>query len=324
MRTRAGALFMGDVMTSFSKLALSIPDQVVKLEGRGLSISDRATAEHYLKHIGYYRLSAYALPFQNRSQLGKPFLSGTRFDQILDLYRFDRELRLLVLDGIERVEVALRSILNDVMSVRHGPHWFMEPRHFAPRFQHHRFIADIEDTLDITTPGGQPQRLHQEVFINHYYAKYGDPHLPPSWMVVEIFPLGSLSRLYANLRDGQERTAVATPFGMDEAVLRNWFHVLSHVRNLCAHHARLWNRQLVIKFRQVARRHQTFLRTTDRFYAVAVALYELLQRIAPGTHWNRHLCDLIDRYPVASLHPMGFPPNWSTEPFWNLGPKGNT
>lgn len=306
----------------FTKPALTFAGQLAKLQSRGLLIPDRATAEHYLRHIGYYRLSAYALNFQDTSQPAKPFHPGTTFDQILDLYRFDRELRLVVLDAIERIEVALRSVLNNEMCLHHGPHWFMEARYFSPRFDHARFIAGIESELGIQTPDGLPVQPHQEVFINHYYAKYGDPHLPPSWMVMEIFSLGTLSRLFASLNLGAERIAIAAPFGTDEFVLRNWFHVLSYVRNLCAHHARLWNRQFVIKFRQVARRHQAFLKTTDRFYAVAVVLYDLLQRVAPGTHWHLHLRDLLTRHPVAALPSMTFPADWQCQPFWNFSTTG--
>jgi abortive infection bacteriophage resistance protein len=304
----------------FAKPPLTVPGQLAKLEARGLQIVDRAAAEHSLRYIGYYRLSAYALAFQDCAQPGKPFRPGTTFDDLISLYRFDRELRLLVLDAIERIEVALRGVLNNEMALRHGPHWFMNPRHFSSRFDHPRFIADIEAEMRIKATGQMPAQKHQEVFINHYYVKYGDPYLPPSWMVMETLSLSSLSRLYAGLDLGTERIAVAAAFGTDEFVLRGWFHVLSHVRNLCAHHARLWNRQLVIKFRQVARRHQSFLTTTDRFYAVAVVLYDLLQHVAPGTQWHIRLRDLIARHSVVPLGAMGFPTNWQQMPLWGFPP----
>lgn len=302
----------------FNKPALSLSDQIAKLQSRGLAIDDPAAAMHYLRFIGYYRLSAYALAFQDCAQAGKPFRAGTTFEQLLDLYRFDRELRLHVLDAIERVEVALRSVVNNEMAMRHGPHWFMNRQHFSLRFSHAGLIADIEHELRITEPGGRPAQPHQEVFINHYCAKYGEPHLPPSWMVMETFYLSSLSRLYAGLGSGAERRAIAAQFGTDEFVLRGWFHVLSYVRNLCAHHARLWNRQLVIKFRQVARRHQPFLSTNDRFYAVAVVLFDLLRGIAPDTQWHLRLRDLIGRYPVVPIRDMGFPPDWQNAEFWGF------
>jgi abortive infection bacteriophage resistance protein len=302
----------------FAKPALPLPEQLAKLQSRGLVVNDAALALHYLRYIGYYRLSAYALIFQDCQQPGKPFRDGTTFETLLDLYRFDRELRLHVLDAIERIEVGLRSALNNEMAVRHGPHWFMNPRHFSPRFDHADLIADIEREVRIKPPATVPEQPHQEVFINHYYAKYGDPHLPPSWMVMETFSLSSLSRLYAGLNLGSERIAIASHFQTDEFVLRGWFHVLSYVRNLCAHHARLCNRQLVIKFRQVARRHQAFLTTNDRFYAVAVVMLDLLRQLAPDTHWHLRLRDLTHAYPVAPLRAMGFPSDWEKQPFWKF------
>jgi len=302
----------------FTKPALSLPQQLAKLQSRGLAVTDQASGLHYLQHVGYYRLSAYALPLQDCTQTGKPFQPGATFDLVLDFYRFDRELRLLVLDAIERCEVALRSALSNEMSVRHGPHWFMNPRHFSGRFNHARLITDIEDEARISAPDGLPDQPHQEVFINHYYTKYGEPHLPPSWMVMETLSLSSLSRLYAGLGTGAERIAIARHFGTDEFVLRSWFHVLSYVRNLCAHHARLWNRQFVIKFRQVARRHQTFLFTNDRFFAVAVVLYDLLQQVAPDTRWHLRLRDLLSQYPVVPPGAMGFPVDWQQEVFWGF------
>jgi len=137
-------------------------------------------------------------------------------------------------------------------------------------------------------------------------------------MVMETFSLGTLSLLFANLARGAERVAIAAHFGADEFVLRNWFHVLSHVRNLCAHHSRLWNRRLVIKFRQVANKHKSFLTTTDRMYAVAVVLYELLKKIAPGTGWHMRLQNLLTKHPVTPLAPMGFPASWRNESFWGF------
>lgn len=106
----------------FNKPALSLPDQVAKLQRRGLVVPDPDDAIHSFQYIGYYRLSAYALSFQDCTQPGKPFRPGTNFKQVVGLYRFDRELRLLVLDAIERIEVALRSVLNNKMAMRHGPH----------------------------------------------------------------------------------------------------------------------------------------------------------------------------------------------------------
>ncbi len=93
----------------FTKPPLTIEDQLTKLRCRGLVIGDEETARWALRRLGYYRLAAYTLPFQQDRLPDKPFHAGTTLSQVLALYTFDRELRLLVLDAIERVEVVLRT-----------------------------------------------------------------------------------------------------------------------------------------------------------------------------------------------------------------------
>ncbi|MFU8894518.1 MAG: Abi family protein [Luteolibacter sp.] len=276
----------------FQKPALPLPALIQRWEDRGLGILDQSEAEHYLRFIGYYRLSAYALPLQQKGAqpaglIDKPFKAGVTFDDILNLYRFDRELRLLFMDAIERIEVAVRTCIVNEMSLRHGPHWFMDARHFkphAPRFRHRRLIERIEKELQIQNGAMSPTKPHHEVFINHYYATYTDPYLPPAWMVAETLTLGTWSVIFENLRETHERKAIAKPLLTDEQVLRNWLHALTYVRNLCAHHSRLWNRQIVIK-PMIAKRHANFLKSNDRCYAIAVVVEDMLRTIAPGTSW---------------------------------------
>jgi len=306
----------------YAKPALSIQGQIAKLKTRGLLFSDEKAAEHHLRYIGYYRLSAYALFFQNSGQPGKPFKPGATFERILEIYDFDRNLRLLALDAIERIEVALRGALSNEMGRNHGPHWFMEQRHFfpPPQFDHADFLAKLrgEFLLEPDNRGAlKPRRPHQEVFINHYYAKYGEPDLPPSWMTCETLPLGRLSLVYRNLCSRPARQNMAASFGADESMLRGWLHTLNYVRNLCAHHSRLWNRKMVIKF-TVAKQHRQLISTGDSAYAVLVVMHELLRHITPRAHWRERLLELITTHPAAPLNAMGFPANWQSEPFWNF------
>ena len=309
----------------FTKPALSIPDLVQRWQDRGLQIADAAVASHYLQFIGYYRLSAYALPLQDKAgsasgMIDKPFKVGTTFENILNLYCFDRELRLLFMDAIERIEVAVRSTIVSEMSLRHGPHWFMDARHFksaAQRFKHHKLLDRIDKELQIPSGAKKPWKPHHEVFINHYYATYTDPYLPPAWMVAETLTLGTWSMVFENLHVTAERKAIAKPLKTDEQVLRNWLHALTYLRNLCAHHSRLWNRQFVIK-PVIATRHATFLKSNDRCYAMAVVVEDLLRTVAPGTSWAVRLRDLLVAHPYADPAAMGFPKDWDAEPFWNL------
>lgn len=318
----------------FSKPALTLPEQLQKWQSRGLLVADANRALHYLRFIGYYRFSAYTLPFQDQDPThpDKHFKAGTTFEQVLQVYVFDRELRLLVLDAIERVEGGVRTCLVNEMSVKHGAHWFMEARLFkpppprpsgVPYFDHSKFLDKLDEELGIPPTGKAPARPHNEVFINHYYWKYGDPYLPPAWMVFEVLPMGRMSQVFAFLRDVNDRAVVAAPFGVDEQVLQSWLHCLSYVRNVCAHHRRLWNLQLVIK-PTIAKKLATLVPVKDQFHALAVILHYLLGIAAPNSSWHERLVRLMDAHPAADPAMMGFPAKWRTEPFWGFSTEDFT
>ena len=111
----------------FSKPATSVPDQIALLKNRGLIIEDSQVAEHYLLHVGYYRLAGYWQIFQN-DRINHTFNKDATIEGVIDLYNFDRELRLLLLDAIERIEVSFRALLSNIMCCRYGPVWYAEPQ----------------------------------------------------------------------------------------------------------------------------------------------------------------------------------------------------
>lgn len=276
---------------------------------------DESIGRSMLRVIGYYRLSAYTLPFQQGHLPDKPFRTGVSIGDIQALYTFDRELRLLVMDALERVEIGLRSALVNRMCLEYGAHWYMERAHFVAGFDHAKFISGIETALEMDPGTSRPRKKHSEVFINHYYQKYGDPRLPPAWMVAETMALGTLSRVFSGLNRVEDRQFIAGGFCYDEAILRPWFHTLNYVRNLCAHHARLWNRQLVIKA-QTPKKHARRVSVPDRLYAVVVVLFDLLSAIQPQTRWGERFVQLMASYERADLRAMGFPVDWRQDSFW--------
>jgi len=136
-------------LVPFNKPPLSLPDQLQLLLSRGLNVPDSTAATHYLTHIGYYRLSGYALPFQigGTGPDRHNFKPGITFDAILDRYSFDRKLRLLVVDAIERVEISVRAALSNVIASRHGAHGYMSKAPFNRAFDHTRFMGDIKQQI---------------------------------------------------------------------------------------------------------------------------------------------------------------------------------
>jgi abortive infection bacteriophage resistance protein len=301
----------------YTKPALTIAQQVALLRTRGMVISDTATAEHYLTQINYYRLCAYWLPFES-DHATHTFKQGTSFEQVLDLYIFDRELRLLVLDAIERVEIAIRTQLSYQLGHRYGTHPHLDAKLFKPANP-----ATPGKGWDHTVNSNQLQkdaRDSKETFIKHLLVTYTEP-LPPIWATVEIMTLGQLSKWYANLQSGADRNLVAHQYDCDEINLTSFLHHLSTVRNLCAHHSRLWNREFIFTFKLPRQRPQTLLSSlnpteTRRIYNTLTMLLYLMNRIAPGHHWRQRLLELITRHHIDPTR-MGFPADWNTRAIWH-------
>ena len=303
----------------FTKPVFDHQAQLQKLKSRGLVVTDDAEVLAALENIGYYRLAGYAYPFLEPPHR-KAFKPATTWTQISRLYEFDRELRVLIIDAIERIEVAVRArLISATCAHWNDPHWFLDARHFHPRFNHGYFIEQLERELGITYPPPAHQRLlpssHAETFIQHYYTKYGDPYLPPFWMTAEILTLGALSRVYKGLGDPALKASIAAPFAVPAKILESWLHALSHLRNICAHHGRLWNRVFSISA-TVARKHQGLVHSPSRLEGLLVVLVDVLQVTAPGSGWKQGFKNLLQSFPEIDPAAMGFPPAWNSLPFW--------
>lgn len=306
-------------MTVFNKPTFSIPEHIDQWQERGLSIPDRPRAERYLSVISYYRLSAYTLPFQT----GNPnhhFKPGSNFSDVLDLYVFDRQLRLLILDAVERIEVALRAKLTNVLSAHHGPHAYLNPEIFDTRYDHTWLLAQVRQKCD---------NSQAEPFIKHYRDKYTDPDLPPIWMVMEILTFKEVSVLLSYLRIREDKQAIAGFWGLPDTVLLSWFRAISDLRNVCAHHARTWNREFgsrPLVPRRLPVRWPNLeppladprINPTRRLYYLLVVIETFLRKINPGSTWHIRLYDLLAAHPRVSRAHMGMPDNWAEDPFWQF------
>ena len=290
----------------YAKPAITWAQQVALLRSRGMVVGDQAEAEFYLQHLNYYRLGAYWLPFEEDHATHR-FSPGTDFKQVLNLYIFDRELRLLVLDALERLEVSVRTQWAYHLGHRHGTHAQLDP---SIAFRQDRWQSNLE-SLE------KEIRRSDEVFIRHLTSTYSEP-LPPVWAVCEVTSLGLLSRWYANLKPMGTRTAIASVYGLDQRVFESWLHHLTLVRNVCAHHSRLWNREFPVT-PMLPQRPSSFASQfqghSRKLYNALLMLLHCMDRIAPSHHWRRRLISLIDQHaiPVASI---GAPADWNSQPLW--------
>jgi abortive infection bacteriophage resistance protein len=291
----------------FEKPAQTVEQLIDRWKKRGLAINDEAEAAHYIRFIGYYRLSGYALPLTLYHQKGcHDFKPEAKFCDILDLYRFDRELRLLVMDAVERVEVAFRACVSDTMSLKAGPHWYMDKRQFAHNKTCEEFCLKVSQETGFDAAGNRHKTDGKETFIQHYFRKYGEPPLPPSWMVAEILTITSWSKVFGCLAHREDRKRISAHFGFNPEVLESWMHAICYVRNLCAHHSRMWNRDFTIK-PMIAKGHEAHLSNNGRFYAQAYIINTLLKKAAPGTKWWDRMLKLVEEHPFIDRQAMGFP-----------------
>lgn len=294
----------------FEKQATSHVAQVKKLKQRGMVIRDEASAEFYLKHLSYYRMAAYWLPFE-KDHSTHQFKSGTHFDSILNLYLFDRELRLLLIDAIERFEVSVRAQWSHHLSLAHGAHAHLNASLARNQESHHKSLERLKEEVERS----------QEVFIKHFKNKYQEP-TPPIWAVTEVMSLGVLSKWYKNLGPMSLRRRIAQTYGVDQAVLQSWLHHLVIVRNLCAHHARIWNREFTFTIQiprsKPAGLKEEFVRNSRKLYNTLVLLLYSLDILAPGHHWRQRLIGLIEQYSIP-VQMMGFPQNWRARVIWKEG-----
>jgi len=291
-------------MPKYKKPALTVEQQLQQLKNRGMGIPDDAVARQWLTTVSYYRLSAYFYPFK---QPDESFKHGTSFATVQMLYEFDRALRLLLLGAIERVEVALRTAVTYQLALKMGPFAHCQPEAFEPRFRHGDFMLELDDA----------EKHSQESFVQHFRQKYTEERDLPIWMATELLSFGTISRLVQFLRaDGLKQ--VARTFNTTETFLGSWMHSLSYVRNLCAHHGRLWNRTLTVKPRlpSPSRWFPFKVDRNDSIYCILVLTHHLLGAIYPTGKWPAQVKALFDNFPAVPILSAGIPGDWRDRSPW--------
>jgi len=309
----------------YNKIPLSFADQIVLLKNRELVIDDEPKALSYLQEISYYRLSAYFLPYQTAKD---KFGNNVTFEQIIETYSFDRELRLLVFDCIERIEVAIRTQFIYQMSMHYNDsHWQDNQNHFITPYYNKignlvNPFADFQAIISKAKTARTP-----ETFIKHYINNYHKPANPPSWMCFELLTIGELSHIYRGLKNNADKKRIADFFDVHPTVFTSWLHTLTYVRNICAHHSRLWNRDLAIEPEKLLKPKGNWLdkpfeNNKRVFYFLCVLRYMLL-RANPGNSMKQKVENLFNKYPSVPIKYLGIPSDgkgnlldWQNEPLW--------
>ena len=323
-------------MAIYNKPFLSIADQLTLMKNRGIAVTDDPRAQSCVDRIGYYRLSGYSYPFRRFSQTKDPitgrivtvaeddFLPGTNFSTIMDLYIFDKKLRLLMLDAIERVEVALRVAIAHMLGKR-DPEAHLNPAQLHGGFTKKLNWKGTTGHADWLGRYRECVRRSHEEFVSHFKKKYPNCELP-IWMAIEVWDFGLMSMFLQGMKNS-DQLALAQSFGLTrEDLIVSWVRAINNVRNACAHHSRIWNAPVVdypkpTKPGEIAYFNHIVGDTNaqTRLYYVVCILRFMLLKINPTTTWperlKAHLATLPQGHSI-SLRRMGFPANWEAEKLW--------
>ena len=304
---------------TFEQRILSFEEQADFLERKGLTINDRKFTVHILSNISYYRLSTYMMPFRERDSKGcvmEEFRPGTSWDDVYGLYIFDRKLRLLVFDAIERIEVALRTQIAYQLGAKYGNYWHQNEEIFHPK-------DNIAWLLK-----NQILRSIRSNNKNVYNAYCEKNTTPTSWRCMELITFGDLSRIVKGLKNRADRVDLARAFGIsDDVTFCSWLHTINYIRNICAHHSRLWNLSLNIRPRQYfhkggnlhwfTRREAETVDTSKMYYTICIIIF-ILQTVTPESKFRKKFIKLANDYPQLDLAAMGIPANWRESRIWNF------
>lgn len=305
----------------YSKPALNYADQISQLKARHLHIDDDNKALHLLQTLSYYRLSGYWYPMIKEPKYRHLFKDDSKFSNAFKLYCFDRELKQLVMGDVEKIEIAVRAKMIYIMAMTHGAFWYLDKNLFIDPAAHGKTIKIIE----------REYKRSDETFIKNFNAKYSDP-FPPSWMILEVISFGTLVKLYDNLLPSPTKLSISACFGIDEPTFSSWINSFVSVRNLCAHHARFWNKKMNIHPLVPTTTNHMFITNftaphripgrpnflnNQRVYFLASVLIYILNTINPNHSFKEKLHKLLAKYPMIDTKAMGFPDGWESESLWN-------
>ena len=316
-------------------------EQIDLLKSRGMTVQDEAWATEWLQRTGYYRLSAYWYPFRVfmheqdpdtgaiRSVRTDAFVPDTAFSDAVNLYLFDRKLRVLLADALERIEVSLRVQIayrlgkTDTFAYLHEdnfhPTWRNRP---GPDSRLTAFAAWQQKYQSLV-------QRSKEDFVKHYRDTHG-PDLP-IWVAIEVWDFGAVSQLLAMMKVPDQQ-AIAAHYGIaDWQAFASWVRALSYLRNLVAHHSRVWNRNMVSEPKMPASGQSAwcaqFVGKRDLLakpFVYLAIVRHMVEAICPGSQWRHRLADHLLEFPAQasqrkqSVTAMGAPEGW--EAWWRAEP----
>lgn len=299
---------------TFAEPPLSLEHHLQNLQQRGLIFDDIDHAKQTLKHSNYYRLACYFPPFLTKKA---NFRQGTRFADIMALYTFDKELRARLWAALGTLELSFRATWAYHLAHALGAHAYLD-----------KTLFDKQQN-GISKALKKEARRSKEAAFLAYYQQYQDPESPPIWLVCELMSFGQLSKSFQNLQSKRVRKKIAAEYGLPAEIYGSFLNQASHLRNLCAHHGRVWNREFTFLFQLPKKRPAGWLHYFDRrknskgdiknrqLYNSVVMLMYLMTQVETNRAWGDSLRRLLAAH-KDKLEAMGFPSHWRRMALWHI------
>lgn len=312
----------------------SLDDQLALLQQRGMAVDNPAAAKSYLERLGYYRLSGYWYPFREldpvqaaNSQIPRrldSFVEGSHFADVVQLYVFDKKLRLLAMDALERIEMAVRVDIAHLLG-RVDPYAHENPQclhgHFSKQVQRRGPAkGKTEHDLWLEKYRSHLWRSRREPFVEHYQNNYGRL---PIWVAVEVWDFGMMSKLYAGMKIA-DRDYIAVKYGApDGNTFSSWLRSLNFIRNVSAHHSRLWNINVLERSPIPSNAAYWSGLNNARPFFYFCLMQSMLQVICPNSSWHERLAAVMAEFPqspsgAVRIEDFGVVQGWQA---WDLWPQ---
>ncbi len=294
-------------MANYIDRPLYFNEQIALLKSKGLAFANEDKALHILQNVSYFRMKSYLMPLME-DKINHTFKEGATFEQAFELYKFDDCLRKLVMAELEKIEISVRTQMAYKLADEIGIYWFSDNNNFIDQSKHAIVMTNLKSEF---------ARSDDEQILR-FKEMYSDP-FPPAWITLEISSFGTLSMLYKLLKPSNVKRSVANFYGISDKVFESWLHSIVYVRNICAHHSRLWNKSLRIKPLYPRKTEYAFLSPSvrhDRAYYVLSIIQYLLKIVNPKTTFPVKLKNLLNDFPSVDIAAMGFSNDWFKEELW--------
>ena len=290
-----------------------IAEQLQLLKDRGMLFHNETEATHFLQNISYYRIKGYWWDMQS-DRVNHAFQPDTYFEDVIERYNFDRHLRLILFDAIERIEIALRTKMIYHLSLSYGATWYLHSNLFVDTVKHAEHITNLQREFG----------YNQEIFIKDHKRRHPNTNAE-AWKIMEIASMSTLSKYYKNINHQlPEKSLIAKEMGLNlHSELSSWLEAIVYVRNIIAHHSRIWSRNMIkqpieninnpsgIWFNNAL----TPVQKKKPFLIISTMIY-LCNHVTPNHHIKSQILKLIQDNPNVPIYKLGFLNNWNKEPLW--------